>query len=248
MDEKNKSIDQKEIEKHPELVPIIKEKKSISRFERRKKHISNIKMIQNVNKPYFTYIMFGYAIILGLVHIFFGVMSILTIFGISNQKIWNFYSSTWIFGWEKLAITGFVLIIVGIIILWSIPYYLMNSIQKADSYLTIGSGISILFGIIYILIIIADIISCIIDCVSVQQLVTLETYFYVPIMLGILIFPIFRVQMIRHIVLPPLEEDTNTTEIKEESEKPIFKFHQGKFRRKWRKHDHWKGRKFRKRK
>ena len=194
-------------ETHPELSHEIK--KSVPRFSKymrqhRRKNYP-VRYIWLLNLPIITNVIIGASIFLGMAYIYFGVMGALTLLGLTENKTWIFYQVMWIFGWEGNAVTGIALIIIGLIILWSIPYYLRDKTQQADSYLIIGSGLGVLFCIIYILIIFADLLIWLVNFLSTSVAQPPETYFYYPIMLGLVTAFLFRTLMIRHIVLPPTE-------------------------------------------
>ena len=130
---------------------------------------------------------------------------------------------------------------------WSVPYYLTNKTQKADSYLVIGAGIGIIFGAIYILIILADVITAIITTISDNVAFKIETFFYVPIILAIFAVPLFRVLSIRHMVvlpsmdeeqkaIPTLEKDEFAKGIPKEEKEWHFEHHHYQKQRKHRQH------------
>jgi hypothetical protein len=108
-----------------------------------------------------------------------------------------------ILGWNQLKITGFILVIIGVAMFWSVPFYLINKNQQADSYLVIAAGIATLFGFIYVLIIIADILNAVVKAITDQTSVSIETHFYLPIILAIVAIPLFRILVIRHMVVLP---------------------------------------------
>ncbi len=203
-----KEIPPSELEVHPELThEIVKKEPRLSKFMRdhRRPQIP-VRYIWLLNLPIVTNVILAFSIILGLLFLYFGVMGALTIVGMTEQNVWGIYSTMWVFGWEGSAITGFALIIIGVIMLWSVPFYFLKSVQKADSYLIIGSGLGVLFAIIYIFIILADLLSWLLDILATSVVNPPETYFYYPIMLGLIAAPIFRALSIRHIVLPPSEK------------------------------------------
>jgi len=95
-------------------------------------------MIDNFNRPIYTNIILGLAILLSIVNVVFGMLGVIAIFGVRDDDAWIFYQNTAILGWEQLKITGFILIIIGIVMFWSVPLYLTNNTQQADSYLVIA--------------------------------------------------------------------------------------------------------------
>lgn len=204
-----KEIPQDELEAHPELThEIMKKESRLSKYmKNRQRTRIPARYIWLLNLPLFTNLILGFSIILGLLFLYFGVMGALTIIGLTEQNAWAIYDVMWIFGWEGSAITGFALIVIGIIMLWSIPYYFLNNTQKADSYLIIGVGLGELFGIVYIFIILADLLSWLLDFLSTNEVNPPETYFYYPVILALIAAPLFRVLSIRHIVLPPSEKE-----------------------------------------
>ncbi|MBN1328378.1 MAG: hypothetical protein JXA54_02785 [Candidatus Heimdallarchaeota archaeon] len=228
---------------HPEITRSIKKVK-----QERSHHIFQkvpISFVEKMNEPIYTHIILGLAVFFGITNITFGIFSILAIFGLNEENIWPLYEKMVIFGWEQLKITGFILIIIGIIMLWSVPYYFLNKTQQADSYLVIGSGICLLFGVIYLLIIFADIISAIVESVSSNNPIEITTYFYLPIMLALITFPLFRVLVVRHmIVLPDLLIDDD-----EVNDNGVHYYGRSHSLRKWgenyHKHYHERGRRFR---
>ncbi|NHJ84380.1 MAG: hypothetical protein FK734_02900 [Asgard group archaeon] len=204
-------------ENHPELKPI---QIAPKRYRHRTKHIPK-ELIIRFNQPVFTYVLLASACFLGVVYIIFGILGALTIVGIKPEKIWGVYEATAIFGWDGQAITGFALIIIGIVILWSVPHYFLDKMQKADSYLIIGSGLGVLFGVIYLLIILTDVLQGVIEGLSASIPITIQTYFYTPIMISIFAMAIFRMLAIRHMIVPE-EEAAQISEVDAEVVKPVF--------------------------
>ena len=211
-----------EDEEHPELTRAIQWRKDrYRRFMRFTKRDHKMKRLADkLNKPQFTNRILGYTIILGLLYLAFGVIGALTLAGHTNSTAWAIYIATSIFGWKGHAITGFALIIIGIIMLWSVPYYFTNNIQQGDSYLIIGSGIGVLFGIIYIIIILADVLRGIVVGLTNATPIIIETYFYPAILLAIIAIPIFRLIAIRHFIGPSKEEE-DEDELDEEDEEEL---------------------------
>ncbi|HUT82607.1 MAG TPA: hypothetical protein VMZ29_15535 [Candidatus Bathyarchaeia archaeon] len=230
---------------HPEITRSIKTEKKDKRLHIFQKIPKSY--VEKLNQPIYTHIIFGVAVFFGITNITFGIFGILAIFGLKEENSWKIFDKMVILGWEQLKITGFILIIIGVIMLWSVPYYFLNKTQQADSYLVISSGISLLFGIIYLLIIFADIISAIVESVSNNNPLKITTYFYLPIILAILIFPLFRVLVIRHIIVLPdlLIEDGEIDTGKHYH----YRNHLMRNRRmNYYKHQHERGRRFRGRK
>lgn len=215
-----------ELEAHPELYRKITKTKRKKLWEKRRTHFEKqhhyrtIKMVKEFNKPIYTHLIEGLSIVLGILFVAFGVIGGISIFGITENNTWPIYSATRFFGWEGNAITGFVLIIIGFVILWSIPFYLFNNTQKGDSYLIIGTGLGILFGAIYVFIILADILTAAVDALSNQSQFLIETFFYYPILLSLLSIPVFRILAIRHIVFAPTEVDEKEIIGEQEFEEP----------------------------
>ncbi|MHA1124059.1 MAG: hypothetical protein ACTSO7_04580 [Candidatus Heimdallarchaeota archaeon] len=207
-----------EDEDHPELTRVIQWRERRDRRSMRftKRDHKMRRLADKLNQPQFTNRILGYNIILGLLFLAFGFLEALTLVGHTINNIWSIYSATSIFGWKGHAITGFALIIIGIIMLWSVPYYFRNKIQQGDSYLIIGSGIGLLFGIIYILIILADVLKGIVIGLANATPIIIETYLYPAILLAILAIPIFRLIAIRHVIGPSAEEDDEDEEENEE--------------------------------
>ncbi len=239
-EEKKKIISTEEIELHPELTRTVDiEKKP----KRKRRYYVPKEIIDHFNKPYYTNIILGAAILLGLANICFGLLGVLAIFGLSDENSWIIFQNTAILGWEQLKVTGFVLIIIGIVMFWSVPLYLMDKSQRADSYLVIASGIGILFGFIYVLIVIGDILTAVVSMATMNEPFAIQTYFYLPIMLGVIALPIFRVLAIRHMVELPERDDevdyADEAEIKwgywrkhQWNGKPGFKHHHRRQRKK----------------
>jgi len=245
-----KSIPTEDIESHPELSRIIEEPAK-PRRHRRQRYIQR-QFIERLNKPLFTNLILGFSLVLSLVYFTFGVLGAITNFGIAESGSWQIFEATAILGWEQMRITGFILIIIGLIMFWSVPYYFTAKTQKADSYLVIGAGIGIMFGAIYILIIIADVITALVTTISDNVAFKVETFFYVPIILAIFAVPLFRVLAIRHMVvlpgmdeedkpIPTLEKGEVAKETPTEEKEWHFKHHQyqrqrkyKQFRRDWR--------------
>ncbi|NPE08237.1 MAG: hypothetical protein GNW80_08145 [Asgard group archaeon] len=205
IEESTKSIPAEDLERHPELSRAIEEPLKSKR--RRGYQYIPKQFIERLNKPLFTNLILGFSIFLSLVYFIFGVLGAISNFGITESESWNIYEKTAFLGWEQMRITGFVLIIIGLIMFWSVPYYLTTKTQKADSYLVIGAGIGIIFGGIYILIILADVITAVITTISDNVAFRVETFFYVPIILAIFAIPLFRVLAIRHMVVLPSMDD-----------------------------------------
>lgn len=206
LEEKLQEISQEDLEAHPELsIEVTKEK----RPKREKMHRYMPKVIvDRLNKQSYTHLIMVLAIILGIANITFGILGILAIFGYKEETAWRIYQTLEILGWNQLKITGFILVIIGIVMLWSVPFYLTDKIQQADSYLVIAAGIGTLFGFIYILIIIADILNAVVLAITDQTSVSIETYFYLPIILAIVVIPLFRILVVRHmVVLPDVGKD-----------------------------------------
>ncbi len=204
--EESYEIPKEDIDAHPELtIEVTKEKKPM----RAKMHRYMPKeMVERFNKKSYTYLIMVLAIILGVVNIIFGILGILAIFGFRENYTWKIYEKLEIFGWNQLKITGFILIIIGIVMLWSVPFYFYDKTQQADSYLVIATGIGTLFGFIYVLIIIADILNAVVLAITEQSSVSIITYFYLPIILAITTIPLFRILIIRHmVVLPDVGKD-----------------------------------------
>ena len=209
-----------EDEDHPELTRAIQwRRRRDRRFMRFTKQDHKMKRLADkLNQPQFTNRILGYTIILGILYLAFGFLGALTLAGHTTNTIWPLYSATSIFGWKGHAITGFALIIIGIIMLWSVPNYFRNKLQQGDSYLIIGSGIGLLFGIIYILIILADVLKGIVVGLSSATPIIIETYFYPAILLAILAIPIFRLISIRHVIGPSEEDEEGVDEEEEEDQ------------------------------
>jgi len=207
-----------EEEDHPELTRAIQWRRHRDRrFMRFTKRDHKMKRLADkLNQPHFTTRILVYTIILGILYLAFGFISALSLAGYTSNTIWPLFSATSIFGWKGHAITGFALIIIGIIMLWSVPYYFKNKIQQGDSYLIIGSGIGVIFGIIYVLIVLADVLRGIVVGLANATPIIIETYFYYAILLAILAVPIFRLIGIRH-VIGPSEEEENEEDKEEES-------------------------------
>ncbi len=218
IEKSTKSIPTEDIESHPELSRIVEEPAK-PRRHRRQQYIPK-QFIERLNKPLFTNLILGFSLVLSLVYFTFGVLGAITNFGITESGSWRIFEATAILGWEQMRITGFILIIIGLIMFWSIPYYFTANNQKADSYLVIGAGVGIIFGAIYILIIIADVITAIITTITDNVAFKVETFFYIPIILALFAIPLFRVLAIRHmVVLPGMDEE----------DKPIPTLEKGEF-------------------
>ena len=215
--ESTKSIPTEDIESHPELSRIIEEPVK-PRRHRRRRFIPK-QNIERLNTPLYTNLILGFSLVLSLGYFTFGVLGAITNFGITESGSWRIFEATAILGWEQMRITGFILIIIGVIMFWSVPYYFTTKTQKADSYLVIGAGIGIIFGVIYLLIILADVITAIITTISDNVAFKIETFFYVPIILAIFAIPLFRILSIRHmVVLPSLVEEEKPIPILEKGE------------------------------
>ncbi|HUU77266.1 MAG TPA: hypothetical protein VMX55_02895 [candidate division Zixibacteria bacterium] len=242
--EEAKPYSQEELEAHPELGYEIKKSRRQSLKDRREQHFrerhlhQRIMMVKEFNKPVYTHVIEGFSIVLGALFIAFGVIGAISIFGITESNSWKIYQSTSFFGWKGNAITGIALIVVGIVILWSIPFFFFNNTQKADSYLIIGTGLGFLFGVIYVFIIMADLISSLVDSLANQITVSITTYFYYPILLALLTIPVFRILVIRHVVFTPTEskeEEITEDGFTEPDWDSITSFHDWReeFRRIW---------------
>lgn len=232
-----------EKEAHPELAHDIKKSKKerLKELRRYKNRIEHRKMVEQLNRESITHLVQASSIVLAIIYLAFGVISVLSIFGITESNTWILFEATAFFGWEGHSITGFVLIIIGIVNLWSIPFYFLDNEQKADSYLIIGTGLGVLFGIIYLFIIIADILMGVVNCISDCTTFSITTYFYFPILLGLLTIPIFRILILRHTIFAPTDDDEDDDEggkfDEEEYKKLLNEFPYYRGRRRWgRKH------------
>jgi hypothetical protein len=208
--EQSQEIDgptQKDIDTHPEL----SHSDMVETFQQEKELHIPPKYIIFLNQPKITNVILGAAITLGLLYIAFGVMSLLSLLGI--RLGWSFYLATSLLGWQGQAVTGLALVFIGTVMLWSVPYYLLNRVQNADSYLTIGTGLGVLFGVIYLLIIVADVITGLVTALADNTTISIITFFYFPIILALLTYPVFRALIIRHHVL--LLDDMTDEEIEE---------------------------------
>ncbi|NHJ48565.1 MAG: DUF308 domain-containing protein [Asgard group archaeon] len=196
--EVKEDIPQEDLELHPELS---RETSKEARPARLRMHRFVPKeMVERFNRTSYTNLILSLAIIMGIIYLVFGILGIIAIFG---DDVWNFYIATKILGWKQLKITGFILVIIGIVMIWSVPLYILNKTQQGDSYLVIASGLGILFGGIYLLIIIADILSAAVIAITESTSIHIETFFYIPIMLAVVVVPLFRILVIRHMVVLP---------------------------------------------
>jgi len=201
-EKEQQTIPKEEVEAHPELSATII-KKQLYKKERKKKRTITQEKIDRLNRPRITKTIIGLTIILTILYLVGGILSILALFGLKENESWSFYQKTAIFGWQQLKVTSFVLIIISLVMLWALIYYFRKKNQEADSFLIIGSGIGSLFGIIYLLVIIADILNGLISAAINAEVIHIDTYFYLPILLAIFTLPLFRLLTIRHIVLLP---------------------------------------------
>ncbi|NHJ32635.1 MAG: hypothetical protein FK732_07225 [Asgard group archaeon] len=263
-DEPIKSIPTEDIEKHPELSRTIEE--PVEPRRRRGYHYIPKQFIERMNKPLFTNLILGFSVILSLAYFTFGTLGAISSFGNTENVTWRIYEATAILGWEQMRITGFVLIVIGLIMIWSVPYYLTDKTQKADSYLVIGLGIGMIFGFIYILIILADVLTAAITTISESTPFQVETFFYIPIILALFALPLFRILAIRHMVVLPFMDEEDRPQIESEKGEAIeeqlgeekkwrfehhhyrkhrkFRYQRKEWRREWKKHGrHKKGRK-----
>jgi hypothetical protein len=239
-----KSIPSEDIEKHPELSRVLEEPPKERRW--RRKHYIPKQFIERLDKQIATNLILGLSIILSLGYFTFGIFGVLANFGVSESSTWKLFETTAILGWNQMRITGFVLIIIGLIMSWSVPYYLSKKTQKADSYLVIGTGIGIIFGIIYLLIVLADVIVALVTRISDGPPYQVVTFIYIPIILGVLSVPLFRILTIRHmVILPSIDEERKLTAVSagaefeeepEEGKKWHFEHHQYERHRKFKHH------------
>ncbi|MBK5112163.1 MAG: hypothetical protein KGD59_07680 [Candidatus Heimdallarchaeota archaeon] len=233
-EESIKIVPSEDVEIHPELSRIIEE--PIKPRRHRKRHFVTKKRIEQFNNPLITKIILGFSIVLSFVYITFGILGILAIAGLKESGSWQIYEATSILGWNQMKITGFILVIIGIVMFWAVPYYLSDRTQKGDSYLVIGAGVGVLFGGIYLLVILADVLIAAVTAVTESVVFQVETFFYIPIILSILAIPLFRILTIRHIIVLPgmddefgaqgiLETKDNAEEPKHQNEKWQYKHH-----------------------
>lgn len=241
--ESTKSIPTEDIEKHPELSRSIEEPDKPKR--RMGFHIIPKQFIERMNKPLFTNLILGFSVILSLAYFTFGTLGAISNFGNTENVTWQIYETTAILGWEQMRITGFILIIIGVIMFWSVPYYITAKTQKADSYLVIGAGIGMIFGVIYILIILADVLTAVITTITDSTPFQVETFIYMPIILAVFALPLFRILAIRHMVVLPGMDDEDEPDIF--SEKDEFVSEQPTEEKKWHfeHHQYRRHRKFR---
>ncbi len=237
-----KSIPTEDIEKHPELSRVIEEPPKEKRWRRR--HYIQKQFLERLDKQRATNLILGFSIILSLGYFTFGLFGVLANFGVSDSSPWKLFEVTALLGWDQMRVTGFVLIIIGLIMIWSVPYYLSKKTQRADSYLVIGTGIGIIFGIIYVLIVLADVLTAVTTRISDGPPFHIVTFLYIPIILGILAVPLFRILSIRHmVILPSLEDEEKMSVVStgaefekeelEEGKKWRFKHHQYERHRKF---------------
>ena len=94
----------------------------------------------------------------------------------------------------------------------------------------------------YLLIILTDVLQAIIDGLSEGIPITIQTYFYTPLMISIFAIVVFRMLSIRHMVVPE-EEAAQISEVDAEVVKPVFgKRFSHDFREQWRREwrEHWR--------
>ncbi len=215
-EEATKTIPREDIKKHPELSRAIEEPE---KQKRRAYHFIPRQFIERLNKPLYTNLILGFSMILSLSYFMFGTLGALANLSNISAKLYSLFETTAILGWEQMKVTGFVLIIIGLIMCWSIPYYIRNKNQQADSYLVIGAGIGLIFGFIYILIILADVLAATISTITEGTQFHIETAFYIPIILAIFALPLFRILTIRHmVVLPDLAESKQSVSLEDRFE------------------------------
>ncbi|MEA2071252.1 MAG: hypothetical protein U9O98_08175 [Asgard group archaeon] len=219
--------------KHPELQRDITKKEETTKFRPHRRISPTI--VKWLNQQRITNIILTVAVILGILYIGIGITSIIGFFG-AQENPWVFYEATSFLGWNKITVTGFALLIAGIVIIWSVPYYFFNKSQVADSYLLVGTTIGILFGLIYIIIILADILNGLVIALANQSAIEIVTYFYLPIPLAITTIPIFRVLTIRHhiILMDEVELEENGKKEKPITLKQLIKQrNQQPYRKRW---------------
>jgi hypothetical protein len=206
----NEEEQDSELEEQKDLHPELKHLNHSRHYHyRRRPHISK-RMIEKANSEQATKIIIFSAILFSILNLAIGIMNILSLIGIRENHTWAFYTKLRFFGWEGQAMTGIVNIIITLVIIWSLVYFFKNETQKGDSYLIIGIGLSMLFGYIYVLIVVADVISGLLAAWENLTPIAIETYFYTPIVLAIIAFPLFRWLMIRHKMFIPFESRNNT--------------------------------------
>ena len=220
-------------DQHPELVRMPMYKSILEHRHRRKQYVTQ-EMVDRLNKPEVTTRLAWGALILGLVYLAFGIIGLISLFGISENRTWKFYSATSFFGWEGHALTSATQIIIAIVIFWSFPYYQKKEEQTADSYLAIGTGLGMIFGIIYLWIIFADITEALVSLLADGAPFHISTAFYTPLLLAALSVPFFETLMIRHRIIIKIEEKRQEIferEMKKKVERRMEKFE--KWQRRW---------------
>jgi len=223
--DKQMAIPKEEVETHPELSVTIAKKKKIVKIERkRKKHVITQEVVDKFNRRIVTNGIIGMSIFLAVIYFISGILGILSIFGIREGTSWTVYTKTAFFGWQQLKVTSFVLLVISIVMLWAIIYYFKKRNQEADSFLIIGSGLGSLFGVIYLLVILADILAALVTSATNAQSIHIETFFYLPILLALFTIPLFRILTIRHTVILPINSLNNWME-EELLEKQISPYH-----------------------
>ena len=131
------------------------------------------------------------SIAFSLIFMTFGVLEFMTAFQATEE--WVLFTNTSILGWTGEFMTGITLFIIGLLILWATPLYLMKKSQNANSFFLIGSGLGVIFGLVFIFIFIADIITVLVDAAANATTLDFTDFssLYHPITYGIALVPIF---------------------------------------------------------
>ncbi len=138
-----------------------------------------------------------YSIVLSLIFMTFGVLQFMTTFEATAE--WPLFANTSLLGWTGEFMTGIALVIIGLIILWSAILYFRGKNPEGNSFLLIGSGVGVVFGLLYVLVVVADIIAVLVDAAAeaVAPDFTEFSSLYFPILLGIISLPIFLLLFIK---------------------------------------------------
>lgn len=183
---------------HPELA---KQPTKRKKWFDRHFPILDEKTINRLNQDDVNNALLGISIFLGVVYLSFGILGVLTLVGITENRTWRIYQWTAFLGWEGQTMTGIALIIVAIVILWAIPHYYKGQIQNADSYLIIGTALGLVYSFVYVLIILADLLTVGINLLAGESSTSVMTAFYFPILLATFCLPVFLVLLARHRVI-----------------------------------------------
>jgi hypothetical protein len=140
-----------------------------------------------------------YSMILSLAFMTFGVLQFIFWLGkfdsVATILDWPLFANTGLLGWGEELVTGIALFIIGLIILWAPIQYFRKKIPEGNSFLLVSSGVGTIFGAIYVLIVVADVIAVLVDAAAEAAVPDFAGFssLYYPILLGLVALPLFLI-------------------------------------------------------